>query len=81
MVLNFLVRSVYTDTIDNEFIEDVVDEPQITLMAMLDGMDITEIVETWRIHRVGGLFRKSNLVVLFNDGTHICTCMETITKG
>ena len=30
---------------------------------------------------MGGLFCKENLVVLFNDGTHICTCMESITKG
>jgi len=62
-------------------VEDVVDEPQITLKAMLDGMDATKIVETWKIYRVGGLSHKNNLVALFNDGTHICTCMETITKG
>jgi hypothetical protein len=48
---------------------------------VLVGIDVTKIVETWKIYRVGGLSRKSNLVALFNDGTHICTCLETITKG
>ncbi len=48
---------------------------------MLDGIDVTKIVETWKIYRIGGVSRKSNLVALFNDGTHICTCLETITKG
>ena len=57
------------------------DEPQITLDAILDGMDTSNIIEIWRICRIGGLSGKHNLVVLFSDGTHICTCMETITKG
>ncbi|PKY30850.1 hypothetical protein RhiirB3_392881 [Rhizophagus irregularis] len=44
-------------------------------------MDTLKIVETWKICRVGGLSHKDNLVVLFDDGTHLCTCVETITKG
>jgi len=44
-------------------------------------MDTSKIIETWRICRVGGLSHKDNFVVLFDDGTHICTCLETITKG
>ena len=48
---------------------------------MLDGIDVTKIVETWKIYRIGGVSRKSNLIALFNDRTHICTCLETITKG
>jgi hypothetical protein len=45
-------------------------------------MDISSIiVEVWKIRRIGGLSCKENLVALFSDGTHICTCMETVTKG
>ena len=44
-------------------------------------MDTSNIIEVWRIRRVGGLSSKENLVALFGDGTHICTCMESITKG
>jgi len=44
-------------------------------------MDASNIVEIWKIRRVGGISQKENLVVLFNDGSHICTCLETITKG
>ncbi|PKC53438.1 hypothetical protein RhiirA1_404320, partial [Rhizophagus irregularis] len=69
------------NTIEDNFIEDVVDEPQTTLKALLIDMDTLKIVETWKICRVGGLSHKDNLVVLFDDGTHLCTCVETITKG
>lgn len=48
---------------------------------MLEGINEERIMETWKIHRVGGISQKINLVVLLNDGTHLCTCMETITKG
>ncbi|PKY37025.1 hypothetical protein RhiirB3_461091 [Rhizophagus irregularis] len=34
----------------------------------------------WRIRRIGDLSRKDNLVILLDDGTHLCTCLETITK-
>jgi hypothetical protein len=76
-----IIQEVRTETIDNNFIEDVADEPQTTLNAILEGVDTSSIIEVWKICRVGGLFRKDNLVVLFTDGTHICTCMEVITKG
>ena len=44
-------------------------------------MDISTIIEIWRIQRVGGVSCKNNLIVLFANGTHICTCIKTITKG
>ncbi|CAG8663487.1 34789_t:CDS:2 [Gigaspora margarita] len=68
------------DTIDNNFIEDVVDEPQVTLKAILGDNRTSNIIEIWRIHRISRLSHKENLVVLYNDGTHICTCIEMITK-
>jgi len=57
------------------------DEPQITLQSLLNGIVHSNIIEIWRIRRIGGLSKKSNLVVLLDDGTHLCTCLETITKG
>ncbi len=48
---------------------------------MLEGIDVVKIVEVWKIRWVGGLSYKNNLVALLNDGTHLCICMETITKG
>ena len=51
------------------------------LKALLENMNLSKIIEVWRIRRIGSLFCKDNLVVLFVDRTHICTCMETITKG
>jgi hypothetical protein len=59
----------------------VVDEPQTTLKALLIGTDTLKIIETWKICQVSGLFYIDNFVVLFDDGTYLCTCVETITKG
>jgi hypothetical protein len=59
----------------------VVDEPQATLQSLLSDIDMSNILEVWIIRRIGGISRKKNLVALLADGTHICTCMETITKG
>jgi len=47
----------------------------------LNGIEVSNIIETWRIRRVGGLSHKDNIVVLLGDGTHLCTCLETVTKG
>ncbi|CAB4390282.1 unnamed protein product [Rhizophagus irregularis] len=70
-----------SDTVDNYFIEDVVDEPQIILQFFLNGIDSINIIETWRIRRVGGLSKRENLVILLDNGSHLCTCMESVTKG
>ena len=67
--------------VDDNFIEDVVDEPQATLQSLLSDINTSNILEIWIIRRVGGISQKKNLVALLADGTHICTCMETITKG
>ncbi|CAB4423154.1 unnamed protein product [Rhizophagus irregularis] len=75
------IINLQAETIDDNFIEEVVDEPQITLKAILDGIDTSNIIEVWRIIRIEGISSKENLVALFSDGTHICTCMESITKG
>jgi hypothetical protein len=42
---------------------------------------MSSIIEVWIIRRVGGISHNKNLVAILADGTHICTCMETITKG
>ena len=59
----------------------MVDKPQITLKSLLSGIGLENVIETWRIRRIGGLSKRENLVVLLSDGTHLCTCMETVTKG
>ncbi|CAB4386866.1 unnamed protein product [Rhizophagus irregularis] len=34
-----------------------------------------------RIRRVGELSKCENLVILLDNGSHLCTCMESVTKG
>ncbi|RIB23008.1 hypothetical protein C2G38_2172484 [Gigaspora rosea] len=57
------------------------DEPQTTLKSLLNGVEFSNIIELWRIHRIGGLSYHENIVALLSDRTHLCTCMEMITKG
>ncbi|CAB4395342.1 unnamed protein product [Rhizophagus irregularis] len=81
--LNHLLTKnlVDAETANDNFIEDIIDEPQITLASLLNGIETSNIIEMWRIRRIEGLSRKDNLVILLDDGTHLCTCLETITKG
>ncbi|CAB5345802.1 unnamed protein product [Rhizophagus irregularis] len=46
------------DVYDN-FVEDIVDEPQVMLKSILNDMDISNVVETWKIRRVGAKFHIS----------------------
>jgi hypothetical protein len=70
-----------SNTTSTDFVENLVDEPQVTLQSLLSGIELGNIIETWRIRRIGGLSQRENLVALLSDGTHLCTCMETVTKG
>ncbi|CAG8542181.1 3126_t:CDS:2, partial [Scutellospora calospora] len=64
-LVSFPIEISESETINDNFIEDVLDKPQATLQSLLSN----------------DLLRKENLVILFVDRTHICTCIETITKG
>ncbi|CAB4399250.1 unnamed protein product [Rhizophagus irregularis] len=81
--LNHLLTKnlVDAETANDNFIKDIIDEPQITLASLLNGIETSNIIEMWRIRCIGGLSRKNNLVILLDDGTHLCTCLETITKA
>lgn len=76
----YKLKILSSDTINDNFIEDIVDEPQVTLKSLLTDTQCS-IIEMWRICRIGRILRKENIVVLFADGTHFCMCLETITKG
>ena len=67
----FSLQNSPSDTPDDNFLEDIVDEPQVMLKSILNDMDISNVVETWKIRRVEGISHKENLVVLFTDGSHI----------
>ncbi|KAF0560709.1 protein far1-related sequence 5-like [Gigaspora margarita] len=54
---------------------------QTTLKSLLNGVEISNVIELWRIRCIGGLSYRENLVILLSNGTHLCTCIETITKG
>ncbi|CAG8821602.1 45278_t:CDS:2, partial [Gigaspora margarita] len=64
---SLIPENLHIDTINDNFIEDVVDKLQATLKTMLSSNDISNINEIWRIHRIEGLSSKDNIVVLFNN--------------
>ncbi|GBB84284.1 hypothetical protein RclHR1_01090023 [Rhizophagus clarus] len=46
---------VDAETANDNFIEDIIDEPQITLTSLLNGIETSDIIEMWRIRCIGGL--------------------------
>ncbi|RGB28494.1 hypothetical protein C1646_767751 [Rhizophagus diaphanus] len=47
---SYLFEDLCSDIIEDNFIEDVVDEPQTKLKVLLNDMNTSKIVETWRIY-------------------------------
>ncbi|CAG8639905.1 7803_t:CDS:2, partial [Racocetra persica] len=76
----FSVEILEIDTVNDVFIEDISDEPQIILKSLLNRVEVSSIIELWRIRRIGRLSYRENIVILLSNGTHLCTCMETVTK-
>ncbi|CAB4423844.1 unnamed protein product [Rhizophagus irregularis] len=80
-LISSLDENLDIETASDNFIEDIIDEPQITIKSLLSGIEISNIIKIWKIRRIGGLSRKYNIVILLDDGTHLCTYLETITKA
>ncbi|CAG8618679.1 32173_t:CDS:2 [Gigaspora margarita] len=64
---HLIPEDLYNDTIDSNFIEDITDELQATLKAILSNTDMLNIIEIWRVRRIGGLSRRDNLVMLYSS--------------
>ena len=77
----YIIQNLESGVISKDFIENVIDELQITLRSLLDGIEYVRIIETWRVCRIGEISHQENLVILLDDGIYICTCTEIITKG
>ncbi|CAG8643034.1 2464_t:CDS:2, partial [Racocetra fulgida] len=63
-LVSFPIKVPESETINDNFIEDVFDEPQATLQSLLCSIESKKIIETWRIHYIGGLSRKENLTAI-----------------
>ncbi|PKC08122.1 hypothetical protein RhiirA5_417331 [Rhizophagus irregularis] len=61
------IINLQAETIDDNFIEKVVDEPQITLKAILDGIDTSNIIKVWRIIRIGESITKELFAITFGE--------------
>ncbi|CAB5209989.1 unnamed protein product [Rhizophagus irregularis] len=54
-----------SDTPDDNFVEDIVNELQVMLKSILNDMDTSNIVEIWKICQVGVLFLLDNTKMIF----------------
>ncbi|PKK75069.1 hypothetical protein RhiirC2_774061 [Rhizophagus irregularis] len=83
IILNYFLMPLNLDikTASDNFIEDIIDESQITIKSLLSGIKISNIIEIWKIRCIGSLSCKYNIVILLDDGNYLCICLETITKG
>ncbi|CAB5373931.1 unnamed protein product [Rhizophagus irregularis] len=74
------MKNLDIKTSSDNFIEDIIDESQITIKSLLSGIEISNIIEIWKIRHIADLSCKYNIVIRLDDRTHLCTCLETITK-
>ncbi|CAG8784019.1 20302_t:CDS:2 [Gigaspora margarita] len=69
-----------SDTVNDNFIEDVLDKPQMILQSLLNSMEGLNIVETWRIRHIGRLSHKENLLDLNIKNSPIFTAIKPPTN-
>ncbi|CAB5355112.1 unnamed protein product [Rhizophagus irregularis] len=76
---SYLFENLQAETIDDNFIEKVVDEPQITLKAILDGIDTSNIIKVWRIIRIGDdILDNSPVLTALESSTEVNTISRTV---
>ncbi|CAB5309920.1 unnamed protein product [Rhizophagus irregularis] len=76
---SYLFENLQAETIDDNFIEEVVDEPQITLKVILDGIDTSNIIEVWRIIRIGDdILDNSPVLTALESSTEVNTTSRTV---
>lgn len=63
-------------------IEDDYERCQMGLRSLLQTLNCEDILQIWAIMLQGSFPNHfSNHVVIFADGTHLCTCLTLISKG
>ena len=64
---------------NTNFAEDTVDVPLILLKELIPINKVDDVIEIWELvhHRC----TKKNYVVLFNDKSHLCTCLGLVRCG
>ncbi|CAG8662539.1 13577_t:CDS:10 [Gigaspora margarita] len=55
---HLIPEDLYADTINSNFIEDITNEPQAILKAILSNTNTSNIVEMWKVRRIGGLLHQ-----------------------
>ncbi|PKK68259.1 hypothetical protein RhiirC2_782490 [Rhizophagus irregularis] len=58
------IKDLKSNTTSTDFVENLVDEPQVTLQLLLSGIELENIIEIWKICRIDGLLQRENLVAL-----------------
>ncbi|CAG8829779.1 41668_t:CDS:2, partial [Gigaspora margarita] len=67
-------KNFYLDY-DNGFLEDQLDRPQISIMALIKDIDHNDIVEIWEVIDLSTIYK--HYIVLLTDGGHLCTYVDS----
>ncbi|RIB21559.1 hypothetical protein C2G38_2176301 [Gigaspora rosea] len=74
-----LKNCVYTEPSNEIFAEDMFDANIVELEQLIAGLELARIIEVWH---VASLDKKNvHFIVLYDDTTHLCTCLTLINRG
>ena len=61
------------------FLEDQLDMPQTSLFSLLEGIQLSDIIEIWELFGITKSYK--HYIILLIDGGHLCTCLSIINRG
>ncbi|CAG8795175.1 22931_t:CDS:2, partial [Cetraspora pellucida] len=64
---------------DNGFLENQLDRPQNSIIALIKDIDLSDIIEIWKLICLSSVYK--HYIVLLCDGGYLCTCMTIINRG
>ncbi|CAB4427378.1 unnamed protein product [Rhizophagus irregularis] len=62
-------------------LEDCTDKCQIALKSLISGINLTNVIEIWEVKHMAVNTMSVNYVALFQDHSHICTCLLLTNEG
>ncbi|EXX67552.1 hypothetical protein RirG_113300 [Rhizophagus irregularis DAOM 197198w] len=62
-------------------LEDCTDKCQIALKSLISDVNLTNVIEIWEVKHMAVNTTSVNYVALFQDHSHICTCLLLTSEG
>ncbi|EXX64724.1 hypothetical protein GLOIN_2v1782641 [Rhizophagus irregularis DAOM 181602=DAOM 197198] len=79
------LKSILTDEINNfdtsVCLENCTNKCQIALKSLISGVNLTNVIKIWEVKHMAVNTTSVNYMALFQDHSHICTCLLLTSKG